>query len=442
MESMNGRKKTAQVVLLLAVPVLAIAGCGESVQTPGTDTPWTTYESDLPRNQPPATTETELDALVRGNHEFAIDLYGQFRTEDGNLLISPVSIRIAFAMAYGGAKGQTAAEIADVMHFPFGGEALHDAMNALDLALARRNLPATPDEDPVELHLVNAFWGQEGEAFRPDYLDLLAVYYGSAMRALDFVHEPEESRSIINAWVAERTRQRILKLLPPGSIDPLTVAVLTNALYFKAPWADPFPEYATSDGPFHLKDGTLLTVPMMHATESHRYAAGDGWQALEMDYRGEELSMVFLLPDKGTFDEFEAGLDADRLETMLGSLEDASVTVTIPKFTFGSESMFLNDPLIALRMPSPFVARSADFSGIWGEPGEMWISSVYHKTFIAVDEKGTEAAAATAIVFERLSILPGEPAVFTADRPFMFLIRDRMTGALLFFGRVLDPTAE
>jgi serpin B len=262
------------------------------------------------------------------------------------------------------------------------------------------------------------------------------VNYGAGVHALDFATAPDASRVTINDWVEERTRDRIQDLLPPNSISSSTVAVLTNALYLKAPWAAPFDEGMTRDATFTLLDGAEISVPTMYEVEGHGYTEGPGYQALEMTYRTDELSMVFLLPDAGTFADFEAGLDADTLAGILDDLETRSVEVALPKFEF--ESTFtLKETLEAMGMVIPFTG-SADLSGMV-EGGGLFIDNAYHKTFIAVDEEGTEAAAATAVVVVETSAPAGE-VEFHADRPFLFLIRDRVTGALLFFGRMVDPS--
>ncbi|MCK4546200.1 MAG: serpin family protein [Candidatus Eisenbacteria sp.] len=435
-----GMTRSLGVVLTFLLALAILPGCGESADRPtASDPPWQTRQSDLARDLSPAATAEDIDQLVAGNHKLAIDFYQALRALDGNLCLSPFSIRIAFAMAYAGATGRTAQEIAEVMHYGLDDETLHDAFNALDLDLEKRNMPGDAENDPVELHVANAFWGKINRPFIEEYLDLLAVHYGSGVRLLDFGREPETCRRIINEWVADETRDRILDLLPEGSIQPPTVAVLTNALYFKAPWALPFQEDQTHEGVFFCLDGSHAGAPMMQQAETFGYAESDGYQALEMNYRNDELSMVFLLPSAGRFEEFEASLDSGVLAGILEDLDPASVAVTLPRFSFESPSLSLKDVLMGMGMVAPFT--TPDFAGMI-EGGGIWIDNAYHKTFIALDEKGTEAAAATAIVFFESAI---EPPVaefeFTADRPFVFLIRDRVTGTILFVGRVLDPSS-
>jgi serpin B len=382
---------------------------------------------------PPAT-EADLDELVRGGAEFACDLFSRLEKET-NLLVSPTSIRLAFALVYAGARGATAEEMEEVLRYPVGGAA-HDAFNALDLALAERNRPEGDEgEDPVELYLANAFWGQHGIPFRDEYLDLLAVNYGAGVEWLDFDGAPEDAREVINNWAEEETRERIHDLLPAGSIDPTVAAVLTNAVYFKAPWALPFDTSATADAPFHRIGGDEVLVPMMSRVDTFGYAEGEAYRALEMNYRGDELSMVVLLPDEGAFGSFESGLTGDLLLGIVEALEPTPVDAALPRFRFDS-AFELRDTLKAMGMELTFTMP--DLSGMV-EAADLVVDEVFHKTFIALDEKGTEAAAATAIVIRENGVTP--VASFVADRPFLFLIRDRVTGEVLFLGRVADPSS-
>jgi serpin B len=288
--------------------------------------------------------------------------------------------------------------------------------------------------------VVNAIWGQKGYEFRVAFLDTLAENYGAGLRILDFINDPEPSRITINDWISEQTEERIQDLIPPGGIDSLTRLVLTNAIYFNAAWESKFTEEATKDLPFYPLDGESVTVPMMRQTESFGYAEGDDYQAVELPYDGEELSMVILLPSEGKFTEFEHILDYEQVDRIISKLEDKRVRLTMPKFEFESE-FSLKQALSALGMAEAF-SESADFSGMTGNK-DIFIGSVIHKAFVLVEEGGTEAAAATAVVM--VTSAPGpkpeEPVVVTIDRPFIFLIRDIETGAILFIGRVMNPAA-
>jgi len=398
----------------------------------------TLAQSDKPRDTSPDVAASDLATLAEGNTQFAFDLYQALSDGDGNLFYSPYSISVALAMTYAGARGETEQQMADTMRFLLPQDRLHPAFNALDLELASRGEGAEgKDEEGFRLNIVNAIWGQEDYTFLEDFLDVLAENYGAGLRLLDFVNAPEEARVTINDWVSEQTEGKIEDLIPQGVIDALTRLVLTNAIYFNAAWESPFDEDRTQDGAFHLLDGGDVTVPMMTQTEYYGYADGDGYTAVELPYDGGELSMVALLPDAGGFEAFEDTLDADSVADILDDLENARVTLTMPKFEFESE-MSLVETLAAMGMPVAF-SGSADFSGMTGNR-DLTIGDVLHKAFVSVDEAGTEAAAATAVVM-KLTGAPGEPEVVTLDRPFIFLIRDIATGSVLFVGRVMNPAS-
>lgn len=427
-------------LLALAVAIAALtAGCGDdddgsgNVDMAGHET----AKSELARDTDPNVPEDDFETLIDGNHAFTLDMYGTLEEEAGtdNLLISPLSIRVAFGLLQAGARGETETEIYDVLRYGLDQDALHPAFNRLDLELAARNWPGDEDYDPVELHVANAFWGQTGYAWKAEYLDTIARQYGAGVETLDFQNEPEASRLFINEWVEERTRDRIEDLLPEGSIRTNTAAVLTNALYFKAPWALPFDEGLTARAEFTTLASEAVQADMMSQSEEFAYTSGEGFEALEMTYHLDELSMVFVLPDEGTFEAFEASFDQARLDEVLDGLAPSYGKVAIPKFEYES-GFLLGDALRSMGMTTAFA--SADLSGML-DGGGLFIDEVFHKTFIAVDEKGTEAAAATAIVVGETSA-PTVEFDFVADRPFLFLIRDRVTGAVLFFGRLTDPS--
>ncbi|MFN2167973.1 MAG: serpin family protein, partial [Anaerolineae bacterium] len=269
----------------------------------------TTLLSTKQRQTDPTTTAVDLAALVSGSTAFALDLYQTLSTAAENLFYSPYSISVALAMTYAGAREETEGQMADALHFALPQERLHPAFNALDLALARRGQGARgKDGGGFRLNIVNALWGQEGYYFLANFLDTLAQNYGAGLRLLDFAGAPDAARREINHWVSDETEGRIEDLIPPGLIDGLTRLVLTNAIYFNAAWARPFPEHRTEDGPFYLLDGSQVPVSMMRQTESFAYAAGPGWQAVELPYDGRELAMLLLLPDAGQFATFEAAL--------------------------------------------------------------------------------------------------------------------------------------
>jgi len=425
-------------VLLCIVSVLMVTlmvGLGACSQAAGGEF----IQSDEPRDMAPQVSADDLATLVAGNSAFAFDLYQQLKETGGNLFYSPYSISVALAMTYGGARSETEEQMADAMSFILSQENLHPAFNALSLALDSRGEGAEgKDDEGFRLNIVNAIWGQQDYEFLSDFLDTLAVNYGAGLRLLDFINATEESRVTINDWVAEQTEGRIEDLIPQGALTELTRLVLTNAIYFNAAWDEPFNEKATQDGVFYLLDGSQVSVPMMRQTESFGYAEGDGYRAVELPYDGRELSMVILLPDSGQFDAFEAALSAETVAGIIESLDYRQVALTMPRFEFDS-SFSLLQALSALGMPSAFTEGLADFSGMTDNPERLFISDVVHKAFVSVDEEGTEAAAATAVIVGATAMPPSETVEVTIDRPFIFLIRDIETGAILFVGRTLNP---
>jgi len=391
--------------------------------------------SDKPRASG-AAGQADLAALVDGNNAFAFDLYRALKGERGNLFYSPYSISQALAMTYAGARDTTEKEMADTLHFILPQDRLHPAFNSLDQQLKARGQGAKgKDGKGFRLNIVNAIWGQAGYSFLADYLDLLAQNYGAGLRTLDFRTAPEISRQTINKWVADQTEQRITDLIPPGGIDPLTRLVLTNAIYFNAAWANNFEKNLTQPAPFHLLDGSTVDVPMMRQAERLGYAAGEGYQAVSLPYDGRELEMIVLLPDGGKFAEFEKSLDAGRAGSIIKDIVPKQVALSLPRFKFESE-FSLGNVLADMGMPVAFSSQ-ADFSGMTGNH-ELSISRVVHKAFVGVDEAGTEAAAATAVIM-RATAMPVTPQEVTIDRPFIFLIRDIQTGSVIFVGRVVNP---
>ena len=423
--------KRMLVFASVAILLTALTACAQPAQG-------SVLQSDKPRVTSPDVPQTDLESLVSDNSAFALDLYQRLRTEDANLFYSPYSMSLALAMTYAGAAGETERQMAETLHFALPQSRLHPAFNDLALKLAKRGEGAEgKDSEGFRLNIVNTTWGQKDYQFLDTFLDVLAENYGAGLRIVDFIGAPEESRITINDWVSQQTEDRIKDLIPQGLINELTRLVLTNAIYFNAAWASPFSENATSDGAFRLLDGGEVTVPMMRQTESFGYAEGDGYQAVELPYDGNELSMVILLPQDGQFDTFEASLDLPKLNGILGALEYRQVSLTMPRFEFES-SLGLKVTLSDMGMPLAFTP-SADFSGMTGSR-ELFITEVVHKAVVSVDEAGTEAAAATAVIVG-LTAVPVSPVTVNIDRPFIFLIRDIETGAVLFLGRILNPAS-
>jgi len=401
-----------------------------------------TLQSEKARIETMEVSGRDQSDLTDGNGSFAFALYQQLKEKEGNLFYSPYSVSAALAMTYAGARGTTAEQMAGAMHFNLPQDKLHTAFNWLDSELAQRGEGAEgKDEEGFRLNVVNAIWGQKGYEFKIAYLDTLAENYGAGLRILDFINESDESRITINDWVSEQTEDRINDLIQPGGITPITRLVLTNAIYFNAAWENKFFEEATDDLPFYPLDGKSISVSMMRQTASFNYTDGDGYQAVELPYDGGELSMVVLLPEEGKFTEFESALDYRQADKIIGNLKDKRVKLTMPKFEFESD-FSLKQALSALGMPGAF-SGDADFSGMTGN-SDLFIGDVGHKAFVLVEEAGTEAAAATAVMMctSAPGPKPEEPVIVTIDRPFIFLIRDIETEAVLFIGRVMNPAAQ
>jgi serpin B len=427
---------------LIVVAVLAAwcAACG--VDTNEIPAGGDFVKSSLERNMDPS--QEGVAALTAGNRDFGFDLYHRLAAGNpgANVFLSPHSVSIALAMTYAGAKGDTATQMKDVLAFSQEDAATHEAFNALDLALAQRG-NETVDEKyglPFELSVVNAAWGQTGYPFLDGYLDVLALNYGAGMRLLDFMADPDACRTTINDWVANESHDRILDLLPAGSISSATALVLTNVIYFKANWLDKFDPEKTVDATFTKVDGGTVAVKMMKKSGELMHGTGDGYEYLEVPYVGRNVAMMLILPDAGKFDAVEAALDGASFAGMIAGSRNAMGKLGLPKFSFEFNAS-LNDPLKALGMIDIFDSDKADLSGMDGVVGSLYVSLVIHKSFVAVDEEGTEAAAATAVVVDNTSV-PEDTYDMTFDRPFIFAIVDKPTGAVLFLGRVMDPSAE
>jgi serpin B len=412
----------------VALLAAALAGCGGGGAAPDVGEE---VRSSQARVTSPVVSGDDAAALAAGNSAFAFDLHRATRSASGNLVSAPISVSLAFAMLEGGARGTTADEIAAAFHFTLPPERLHPAFDALDLAL---RAPPADGGGGFRLSLANAVWGGKGDTFLPEYLDLLAVNYGAGMRLVDFAGDTEAARVSINAWVSQQTADKIPELLAPGTVDPLTVLVLTNAVYFHADWQTPF-DQPNFDGPFHAPGGDVTATMMRSSHQFFSIWTGAGYQAAELPYVGGTASMLIVVPDAGTFDSFEAGLTADALDAILAARSSAMMgAVFLPRFAFAAD-LDLKAVLQTLGVTSAF-GDVADLSGIDGAH-DLFVNAASHKAIIAVDQKGTEAAAATGVVVNTRSA----PLVsLAADRPFLFFIRHEPTGTILFQGRVLDPT--
>jgi serpin B len=385
----------------------------------------------VPRSEITADTRKVAESV----NALALDLYGRIRREKGNLFFSPASISSALAMTYAGAAGGTEKEMGSVLHFSDTGLArkpFHQAFGTLTELLNSSN-----ERGGYVLNTANRLWGQKSYEFRPEFLALTREQYGAELKTVDFA-QSEAARREINAWVEEQTRDKIVDLIPSGVLDEDTRLVLTNAIYFNGAWVYEFSKEATKDAPFYLSAGEEIKAPTMHQRQDFRYAAASDVQLLELPYVGNEVSMIVALPSKRDgLPALEESLGAETLARWTASLRKREVILSLPKFKLTSQFQ-LSTELKALGMTTAF-SDAADFSRM--ATGErLQISEVLHKAFVDVNEQGTEAAAATAVVVGVTSLpLPQEPVVFNADHPFLFLLRDNRTGAILFLGRLVDP---
>ncbi|MBI4951079.1 MAG: serpin family protein [Myxococcales bacterium] len=388
----------------------------------------------------PATSSPEAKKAAAGSNAFGVDLYRKLRDRPGNLAVSPASLSMALAMTWGGAVGDTAAEMQKVMHFE--GSATEVATGAGKLAAELQD----PSRQ-VTFQIANRLFGEKSYAFEQPFLDATKRAFGAGLEAVDFKTGFEAARGTINTWVADHTEQRIQNLIPSGGLTDLTRLVLVNATYFLGVWQHEFEKERTHDAAFSTSKTATVEVPTMHQTASLKLAARDGMKMLELPYRGGAMSLLLVLPDAvDGLGALEAGLTLARLEGWAAGLEVQSVVVALPKFTIEpAEALALAPILQDLGMKLAF-GDKADFTKIANPPAkdqQLRITDVFHKAFVKVDEKGTEAAAASAVVMgEKRAGQPQEPQRFVADHPFLYLLRDNPSGLFVFMGRVVDPSAK
>ena len=377
----------------------------------------------------------DVSAIVEGGNQFALDLYQHLRAEKGNLFFSPGSISIALAMTYAGAAGETEKEMAKTLHFQVPNEQLHNGMETLQAFWK------TPEKkNGIKLNLANRLWGQESFEFLAKFLEITRGNYSAELFRLNFA-QTEQARQTINGWVESQTENKITDLIPVGAINSDTKLVLTNAVYFHGIWSEPFKKELTKDEDFHLTESDKIKVPMMHREDEYKYGEFEKLQVLELPYGDGSLSMIVLLPRaRADLSALEAKMTHQNLQQWIGSLRGKrDVNVYLPKFKTTSR-FEMNDTLKTMGMASAFEAQAADFSGMTGSR-DLFISAVVHKAFVDVNEEGTEAAAATGVIMAPTSAIvdPTPPAVFRADHPFVFMIRDNRSGLILFMGRIENP---
>jgi serpin B len=381
--------------------------------------------------------------IADANNRFAFDLYSQLKSEPKyagrNIFFSPLSLSSVFAITYEGARGSTADEIRSVLHYPSDNTTLREGFGDLNAALNNGNAAYT-------LRTANALWAQQDYPFLPEYTGTAERYYGAKTTNLDFISQPEESRIIINRWVEDKTEEKIKDLLPANSIDSATRLIITNAIYFNGKWEKPFAESDTQIRSFYLDEAfnTSVSVRMMQRKDIYSYSATSAFQMVELPYKagdGSDLSMLVILPKKYGMDalaEVEKSLDFEKISELEQNLADTKIALFLPKFRIETEYE-LPDTLKSMGMPTAFVSGAADLSGMDGTHS-LFISDVIHQAFIDVSEEGTEAAASSAVKVSQGGP-PPEP-FFVADHPFLFIIRDKETGVILFIGRIVNPADE
>ena len=377
----------------------------------------------------------ETGSVVDANNKFAIDMYSELKSEEGNIFFSPFSISTALAMTYEGAKGETAEQMKQVFYFPENNSEMRSQYLVLNSQINSKS-------DSFQLSTANALWAQKDYPFLSEYLNTVETYYGGKATELDFVGNTEGSRQTINAWVEEKTNNKIKDLIPVDALTTLTRLVLTNAVYFKGTWFYQFDTEATQEDYFKLDNEEYVKVQMMNIDDEEikfNYTENDDIQMLELPYDGDKLSMLLILPENN-MQNLESKLTLENLNKWKQDLEEQRVKVFIPKFKLETDYS-LKEPLMGMGMPLAFGGR-ADFSGMTGNP-DLFIVKVLHKAFVEVNEEGTEAAAATAVIMAK-AVVQTEPKpqipVFRADHPFVFIIQQKDSGNILFIGRVSDPS--
>lgn len=442
------RRDALRLLVLASASAALLAACGDEKPVPDGSAPGDAelglVSSDLKRvpGDPGAVPD-----VVAAMAAFAGGLYGGLREVPGNLVLSPYSVAVALGMTLNGAAGETAAQMRTALGLDEPGlddlatDGFNQGMNALTAhidSLAGPQRRADGSKAEIELAVASALFGEQTMTWRQQFLDVLAQEYGAGLQTVDYLGAAEQARELINGWTSERTGERIPELIPPGVLDALTRLVLVNALYLKAPWETPFEKTLTEPAPFLLVDGSTVDVDTMRAAPVEaQLSAGEGWRAARLPYAGAKLAMTVVLPDEGAQEAVEAGLARDGVAPYLAPGKPTGLDLRLPRWTFRSPSD-LNPVLQGLGMRDAFAPPVADFSAMT-DAADLYVSAVLHEAFIAVDEEGTEAAAATAVIMSETSAPVLEP--FVVDRPFLFVIHDTAQATPLFLGRVADPRA-
>ncbi|MCM1986864.1 serpin family protein [Methanococcoides seepicolus] len=411
------KTKTLVIVTLCIITSLFLGGCIEdsTINTKNTINADSVEEYDI----------------ATANNAFAFDMYSVVKIENENLFFSPYSIFTAMAICYDGAEGSTKKQISNVFYYPLSKPVLEESSKEMTDTI-------NSDNDAYDLKTANALWILEEYPLNEQYAFNAENYYGGMITPLDFAGQPEESRLVINSWVENKTNDKIKDLLSEGSIDGNTRLIITNAVYFNGTWLEEFEEAGTRKRVFHLSNGKEKKVDTMYVIGTYNYGEDKNAQILELPYKGDDISMYIILPSDNNIEKFENDLTLSYYNELKDNLHSDEVKILLPKFTFETKAK-LNEPLQDMGIVDAFDSGMADFSGI-SASGGLFISEVVHQAYIGVNEKGTEAAAATGIVME--DGLPYYKYEFTADHPFLFFIEDKRTGTILFMGKVESPESE
>lgn len=382
--------------------------------------------------------DKETRLLADGNLHFAMELYRHMRAEGGDFVVSPLSISSVFAMAYAGARGETAGQMEEVLRWPMAGPSLHGAFHRLNRSLAAHGQRDCGLKEPrFLLHSANSLWVEQSVSLERNFIETMTRSYGSGVRKVDFRGRPEACRREINRWARLSTEGKIDGLLSPGMVTASARLVLANAAYMNAPWEEGFDPKKTRNRPFQPLHGETVSTPFMHGTGSYGYAEGDNYQAVELVYAGRKLSAVMIMAKQKGFAALEDGLTASRVKRIVHELTETTLRLRIPKFGCETGNMDLKRRLCDMGMPMAFSPLQADFTGI-DPTGDLFISHAVHTAMVRVDEQGTEAAAASATIGGFIAPPGSSPKPVVFDRPFVFFIRDIPTQSMVFMGRIVE----
>ena len=432
-----------KLIIIISVLIIMIsAACQVVPETPEPkeiEDPGTFVSSGLSREMEPDVESDQLENLAIDNTNFALAFYELIRTYDENLIFSPFSLSLALSMTLAGAETSTQQAMLEALQFTLDEGDIHPTINALLLAIeASQAIDDQAEDGHFQLNIANSIWGQDGFDFKEPFLDTLAVNYGAGLFIVDYISDPESARLAINEWVENETEEKIQDLIPQNAITPLTRLVLANAIYFNGSWLKPFDQDATSPGPFNTLDGSESSVDMMKLfDENLLYAKGNDFQAVRLPYFSRDFAMTVILPDAGAFEDVEGALSTAFIGDLSDQMRSELINLEMPKFDFETE-INANDVLISLGMEEAFDPDLSDFTGI-ADVEDLHITDVLQKATITVDEEGTEAAAATAVIVGEESMPMDDPIALVIDRPFFFLIQHLPTNTILFMGHVVQP---